>query len=104
MPLDHGYTCPSLDKLIDEAKDVIHEHVTGIVLENNPFLDDYDLPDSIKTYIKDASDAMYEALEDVFEGCRTINEDIRACADRQIDDLESRVEDLEYELKGYENE
>ena len=104
MPLDHGFPCPSLDKLIDEAKGIIHEHVTGIVLENNPYLEEYDLPVSIKTYIKDASDVMYEALEDVFESCRGINEDIRSCADRQIDDLVYRVEHLEYELKEYEND
>ena len=47
---------------------------------------------------------MYEALEDVFESCRGINEDIRSCADRQIDDLVYRVEHLEYELKEYEND
>ena len=47
MPLDHGFPCPSLDKLIDEAKGIIHEHVTGIVLENNPYLEDYDLPEDL---------------------------------------------------------
>lgn len=102
MPLDHGYTCPSLDKLIDEAKDVIHEQVTGIVLENNPFLDEYDLPVSVKTYIKDASDAMYESLEDVFEGCRTIKEEMRDAADKQINELEEQVENLEAEVAEYE--
>ena len=103
MSLDYGYTCPTLDKYIDEAKDIIFDHIQSTVLENNPYLCEYDLPQSIKTYIKEDADALYDRLEDLFESCRTINEDIRSTADKQIEDLERQIEDLEYELKEMDN-
>lgn len=102
MPFDYGYTCPSIDKLIDEAKDQIHSHIESVVLENNPYILSHDIPQSLKEHIKDVSDALYEALEDVFEGCRSINEEMRDAADKQIGELEEQVEILEAEVAEYE--
>lgn len=98
MPFDYGYTCPSIDKLIDEAKEQIHDHLESVVLENNPYVLSHDIPQSLKEHIKDVSDALYEALEDVFEGCRSINEEMRDAADKQVNELEEQVENLEAEV------
>lgn len=102
MPFDYGYTCPSIDKLIDEAKDQIHDHIESVVLENNPYILSHGIPQSLKEHIKDVSDTLYEALEDVFEGCRSINEGMRDAADKQIGELEEQVEILEAEVAEYE--
>ena len=40
MSLDYPYTCPDLDKIIEQACDTIDAHIFEIVLEQNPWLGD----------------------------------------------------------------
>ena len=44
-------------------------------------------------------DCLKGEIKDIFGDSRTINESIREAADKQINELKERIEDLEYELK-----
>lgn len=101
MSLDYPYTCPDLDELIDQACDVIDEHVFSIVVEQNPWLGDDEslMPKHFLDSVKEVQDCLKDEIKDIFEDSRSINENIREAADNQINELKERVEDLEYELK-----
>lgn len=101
MSLNYPYTCPDLDKLIDQACATIDDHVFEIVLENNPWLgrDESLMPVHFLSSVKEAQGCLKDDIKDIFEDSRTINESIREAADDQINELKERISDLEYELK-----
>lgn len=107
MSLDYGFTCPDIDRNIDSAKEVLYDFMLETYKELNPIIEDIpdsDLPPSIKERAKKDSDYLYGTLEDIFENVRSVNEDMRNSADKQISDLNDRVSDLEAEVESLRGE
>lgn len=101
--LDYGFTCPSIDSEISDAKSIIENHFYEILQELNPLMCGLINTPEAKLWVEEATEALYGDLESVFENCRSINEDIRSAADQQIAECVSELEDLESQIKEYEN-
>lgn len=101
--LDYPYTCPDLDALINQAKAEIESYVLDTFMENNPVLNVFcNLPKELQDKLDTESQYLYDILDPLFEGSRSINEDIRAAADIQINELQSHLEDLQEEIRDLE--
>jgi len=103
MSLDYGFTCPDIDRNIDSAKEVLYDFMLETYKELNPVIGDIpdsDLPPSIKERAKKDADYLYESLEEIFENVRSVNEDMRRSADKQISDLNDLISDLEAEVES----
>ena len=102
LALNHGYTCPEIDKAIDDAKDVIHNTFHDTLEELCPIIDMNS--EAARTWVKMATDHLYSEIEPVFEDLRSSNEDIRGSAETQIAELTSELEELEYKIQELEND
>lgn len=103
MSLDYGFTCPDIDKNIDSAKETLYDFILETYRELNPLLEsvsDNELPVCVKEKAKTDADYLYESLEDIFENVRSVNEDMRRFADKQISDLKDEISELEHELRA----
>lgn len=103
MSLDHPYTCPKIDTIINQARDVIYDHVYDIILEHNPWLGQLGeryIPEQTLGKIKEDADGLTEVIEDLLEEARSCNEDMRSAADKQISELEDQIEELEDEVSN----
>lgn len=87
-------TCPSIDKQIKDAKQIIANHIEDVVFGVKP-----EMKSEEKSYIvSDESKILFERLEDVFENVRQTNIDMRDAAEIQIARLESEIEYLKQEI------
>ncbi|CAM0063534.1 hypothetical protein VPHK460_0252 [Vibrio phage K460] len=102
LTLNHGYTCPEIDKAIDDAKDVIHNTFHDTLEELCPIIDMNS--EAARTWVQQAADSLYGNLEPVFEDLRSSNEDIRGSAENQFSELVDELEELEYKIQELENE
>ncbi|CAL9979669.1 hypothetical protein VPHF99_0242 [Vibrio phage F99] len=102
LTLNHGWTCPEIDKAIDDAKDVIHNTFHDTLEELCPVIDMNS--EAARTWVQAATNHLYGELEPVFEDLRRSNEDIRGSAETQIAELTSELEELEYKIQELENE
>ncbi|AUR93397.1 coil containing protein [Vibrio phage 1.187.O._10N.286.49.F1] len=100
--LNHGYTCPEIDKSIADAKEVIHTTFYDTLEELCPVIDMNS--EAARTWVQVASDSLYDSLEPVFEDLRRSNEDLRGSAETQIAELVDELEELEYKIQELENE
>ena len=103
MSLDFGFTCPDIDRNIDSAKEVLYNFMLEAYKDLNPVIGDIpdsDLPPSVKEKAKRDADYLYESLEEIFENVRSVNEDMRRSADKQISDLNDTISDLETEVES----
>lgn len=98
--LDHGYTCPEIDKCIEDAKEVIHNTFYDTLEELCPVIDMNS--EAAITWVKIAADSLYDSLEPVFEDLRSSNEELRGAAENQISELINELEELEYRIKELE--
>ena len=100
---DYRYTCPAIDKNIDDTKHIIESHISSIMLELSPLLQTLcNLPSEVQEWVDGATEDLYRELEDTFENLRSSNEDMRTSADLQIRELESELEDALIEIKVLE--
>lgn len=100
--LNHGYTCPEIDKSIADAKGVIYDTFYDTLEELCPVMDMNS--EAARTWIKAAADNLYDSLEPVFEDLRSSNEDLRGSAETQIAELVNELEELEYKIQELEDE
>lgn len=87
--LDFPHTCPKIDRAIRIAKDTINSYFVDVLTDASPLLGE----DRINELAGDLTDKMYSDLEDIFEGVRDLNSEIRRQAERQISDLEDELRD-----------
>ncbi|AUR94209.1 coil containing protein [Vibrio phage 1.193.O._10N.286.52.C6] len=99
--LNHGFTCPEIDKSIADAKDVIHNTFYDTLEELCPVIDMNS--EAARAWVQMAADSLYDNLEPVFEDLRSSNEDLRGSAETQITELTSELEELEYKIQELEN-
>jgi len=115
MPLDHPFTCPKIDTAISSAKVEIYAAIEGIVgtldpefeaiMEDRTGYPPGEIPDLLdpvavgKFYIKEMTAVLHDEIADMFEDMRTVNEELRDAAEKQIDNMHDRIEELEAELE-----
>ena len=100
MGLDYGYTCGDIDDMINYCKSILSDGLSDIISDVCPLLEGEPKESIIITYV----DYIYDELESAFEGTRKTNSDLRDVADRQIDSLESMIEDLKDDVETLERE
>mgnify|MGYP003144887924 CR=1 FL=1 len=98
MPLDFQYTCGDIDGAIQTSRDLIRGTLRECIEDICPKLSEDTVSDLVNEY--DMSDDVTAE----FEVLRGLNEDMRSQADSQIEDLESAVSALEYELDDYQEQ
>jgi chromosome segregation ATPase len=108
MSFDYHYTCPAINESIAVTKDTIHDKLDDLLSESNPLLEAGNVKER---FIKEHVNYLYEALEHLFEGVRSTNEDMRKAAESQIDDLEFElseskelVSNLEFKVSELESQ
>ncbi len=105
MGFNYNHTCPDVDAKIKDAKDLIESNVQDILFELNPLSAQFcNLPVELQEWIDQTVLQIYNDLEGIFEGCRTINEDMRSFAEEQIREYEDEISDLQQQVKDLEEE
>jgi hypothetical protein len=100
--LNHGHTCPLIDRAIDDAKETISDTFYDTLEELCPVIN-MDSPEA-REWVKDAMENLYSNLESVFEDLRSTNEDLRSAAEQQIAECVSELEEAEYRIQELEGE
>lgn len=90
MGFDYNYTCPIIDKNIKDAKKIIQEYLNDLISDLSPLIPAGTREELTTSYTEN----LYSDLEDCFEKVRESNSDMRKAAERQIEDLEDKIENL----------
>jgi DNA repair exonuclease SbcCD ATPase subunit len=98
ISFDYPNTCPKVDKHISGAESVIRTFVEGLLEEACPLLSSRSISDLSDERAKN----LYSDLEPIFEGVRESNSEMRSEAERQIEDLQERIADLEAQVDQLE--
>lgn len=98
MGLDFHYTCSGIDANITDFKSVLGDNLHDFLSDASPLIEGKQKTEIINTWVS----TIYGEVENIFEGVRKCNEDMRQQADRQISELESRIDDLEYDFRTSE--
>ena len=101
LTLNHGWTCPEIDKAIIDAKDVIYNTFHDTLEELCPVIDMNS--EAARTWVQQATDHLYGELEPVFEDLRSSNEDIRGSAENQFSELAEEIQELEARVQELED-
>lgn len=88
MPLDFGNTCGDIDNQIEQAQQLLCDHVYNIIKDSSPMIPEAEVEKLAKDYATD----IYSDLESIFEAVRELNTDMRKAADEQIDNLQDQIE------------
>jgi chromosome segregation ATPase len=100
MGFDFNWTCPQIDKKIDECKDGMENMITDILEQSSPLLPYTEVSKHAATFVK----RYYESIfGDIIEEIRSMNIDMRKEAEKQIESLEKSVETLEEEIGDLQN-
>ena len=102
--LNHGYTCPDIDRVIEDSKDVLRDYLTDVLVELNPLVEDCLDKPHIRKWLDDNVSSFYSGLEDVFEGVRSTNEDLRSSVEYQIGELVNELEEAQATIQQLESE
>lgn len=94
MSFYYPHTCPDIDKNIESAKSYLYDNIESMLEECCPMLKDFQKVEYIKSWVGN----IYRDMEDIFEGVRTTNQDMRSEADRQISALEEEIENLHWDV------
>ena len=102
MFFDFPYTCPKIDKNIDEFKDQLFQHIDSILSDlNEPLYNQLYQSKQLESYINNYVNNIYDDVKDIFETVRTSNNDIRDAAECQLSTKQNIINDLESELDEY---
>src|SRR5574343_445081 len=96
---EYPYTCPTIDKCIDECEDIILYNIERFLCSNFSS-ESY----NIIELSKELSDSIYEKISYCFENVRETNEKMRNAADKQIIHLNDEINDLNYKIENLEDE
>jgi len=100
MGLDYGYTCPDINRSIDDLKSEIQAILKDMANEICPLL----TTEILTTISKGYMPSIYDIIESYIEDIRQTNSDLRSSAEKQIDDLEDEIDNLKYEVKSLKDE
>jgi hypothetical protein len=87
---DYRYTCPEIDKEIDNFKESLSDHLIDLISELNPMFAE---TNKEQKYREDWVKIIYDSVEGCFEGVRRANEDMRKEAESQIENLTEELEE-----------
>lgn len=106
MGFMHPFTCPEIDKAIDEFHENLEGDIKSLLFTLCPEFVDKVSEKFIDSEVKLFVHEIYESglLEDAFEKVRSSNEDIRSSAESQIEELEEKIDKLETELSDKDHE
>lgn len=97
MAFDYGFTCPDINKSIDQFKSVVSDYLSNMLDDCCPML----VGEQKQEFIKSYSDQIYQEFESNFEDVRKTNEDMRKEAEKQIEYAEERLETSEQTNSEY---
>jgi len=100
MGFDYSWTCPCIDREMDNARETISSFIVDLLDEACPLLSS----ETRNAIADDYTNALYEQLEACFETTRMSNKDMRETAEEQIIGLENDIENLESEVKNKNDE
>lgn len=98
MEFDYKYTCSEIDQVISDTKDIVERYIEEILDEACPLLTGQAKSDFIKSH----STSMNEEITDEFEILRTLNSDMRAEAERQMEECTKELEASEELVEEHE--
>ena len=98
MGFNYLYTCPKIDKAIDEAKSTIVSCLNDYIMDLCPYIPKEKVNELSETW----GNHLYNEISGAFETVRETNEDMRRDAEYQIGRLESELDDLHSEIKELE--
>lgn len=100
MSFDYPYTCPDIDKAIDDCKDKLRQQIEILISDACPFMKSMSVDEKAREY----SQYFWEAVEEAFEGARESNKFIRKAAEHQITALEDEVDNLQDQVQQLERQ
>jgi hypothetical protein len=89
------WTCPEIDKGLENTKSGIEDELYGIVFELTTGWSEHDASE----WVRDKLDNFMEHVGDSFEGVRSSNCEMREAADKQIERLGYEIESLQEEIR-----
>lgn len=96
MPFEYPWSCPSIDREIENAKAQLQDQISDLLNDACPFMAQMTVTEKSKQYV----DRFYSAVEDCFEAVRKTNSDMREEAERQIGELEDECARLQCEINS----
>ena len=87
--LDFPHTCPKIDRAISSAKDILRTYFDEVISDVCPYIS----AETRKQLAEGNAESVYSQIEELFEGVRELNADMRRQAERQISDLEDELRD-----------
>ena len=102
MSFNYPYTCPKIDKNINEFKDQLFQHIDNILCDlNEPLYNQLYQSKQLESYINNYVNNIYDDVKDIFETVRTSNSDIRDAAEYQINEKQNIIDCLKAELNQF---
>lgn len=80
----HEYTCPEINKQMSRFKRNIRDILDGLIEDQSEF--------------DNAVDGIYDIFEDCFEEVRSTNSSLRESAEREIEELEEKLKNVERDM------
>lgn len=93
---DYPYTCPKIDKNIEQFKGSLENFLESLVQDLNPMYAD---TEQFKSYVQNKAEEFYEEVEPLFEDVREANSNLRNAAEHQLTKLQQQVEQLESQIE-----
>jgi chromosome segregation ATPase len=101
MGFDFDWTCPKIDRMINDLQGDLEDMIYDILHEASPMIPHEELQKIAKEY----SVKYYSStFEDLIEKVRDTNIDMRKEANDQIEKHEKRIEELEENVEELEDE
>lgn len=100
MSFSYPFTCNDIDRQIEKCKDILENSLYSYLKDSISILDHY----ALEKISKNLANDLYKDIEDCFEIVRNSNEDIRSSATHQIEELETKNDNLQYEIQQLQKE
>jgi hypothetical protein len=98
--LDHPWTCPNIDRNIEEAKGAIYDFLDEMLTEVCPMFGG----DDKINYLIYNTDILHEQIQGCMEEVRESNAEIRESAENQLAHMEEELEDAKWTIECLEKE
>jgi hypothetical protein len=101
MGFDFNWTCPQIDRMIDEIQESLEDTICDILHKSSPLIPDAEVRKIAEEYAKKYYLSIYK---DLIEKIRDTNIDMRKEANDQIERHERSIEDLEEKVEELKDE
>ena len=91
---DYWYTCPIIDKEIVKIQESLESGINGLIADISPYIPEDVLVKLAEQYAAD----FYSDISNYIEAVRDANSDIRNAAEKQIEEQQTEIENLQYDL------